>query len=132
MRSLGNPWDEESHMESPLKITNLVTDKYVSKILLAVHKKPKCAQDISRICDIPIAACYRRINELEKLGFLRCTENRLNIKGKRVRYYLSQIKQLHLFLENGRFRLKIKLANGDWNFYNEEKPGLNNKAITNR
>ena len=109
-------------MESPLKITNLITDRYVSKILLAIYKKPKCAQELSKICDIPIAATYRKINELEKHGFIRCTESRLNIRGKRVKYYLSQIQQAHLFLENGRFKMKIKLTNGDWNFYYSDRP----------
>lgn len=119
-------------MESPIEITNLVTDKYVSKILLAVHKKPKCAQDISKKCAIPIAACYRRINALERLGFLRCTESRLNIRGKRVKFYLSQIQQMHLFLENGRFNMKIKLSNGDWNFYNEDESKLTDKAMADK
>ena len=119
-------------MESPLEITNLVTDKYVSKILLTVHKKPKCAQDISKKCDIPIAACYRRINALESLGFLRCIESRLNQKGKRVKFYLSQIQQMHLFMENGRFKMKIKLSNGDWMYYNEDEYGLNDKVTADK
>lgn len=119
-------------MESPLEITNLVTDKYVSKILLTVHKKPKCAQDISKKCDIPIAACYRRINALKSLGFLRCTESRLNIRGKRVKYYLSQIQQMHLFLEDGRFKMKIKLSNGELKFYGQDESGLKGKAMADK
>jgi hypothetical protein len=76
---------------SPVTILNLISNKQVSKILVSTFKVPKSVQTLSRVNDIPIAACYRKVRLLEKLGFLGCVESRLNQNGKRVKYYQCQI-----------------------------------------
>ena len=51
-----------------LKTSQLLTDEYSVKILVATIRIPKSAQEISDLYGIPIAACYRRIRDLEEEG----------------------------------------------------------------
>ena len=60
--------------------------------------------------DIPIAACYRRIRELEMTGMLQCAERILSSKGKRVKLYRSQVKGVYLFYESGKLRVRMDLT----------------------
>jgi hypothetical protein len=97
---------------SPITILNLISNRQISTILTSTFKKPKSVQNLSKIHDIPIAACYRKVRLLEDLGFLRCVELRLNQNGKRVKYYQCQIRNAHFFLEKGNFRARIQLSSG--------------------
>ncbi len=97
---------------NPVKISNLISDKYVSKILMSTYKLPKSVQSISACYGIPIAVCYRKVRQLEKLGFLRCIGDKLNGNGKRVKLYQSQIVNAHFFLEKGKFRARVQLSSG--------------------
>ncbi len=97
---------------NPIRISNLISDKYVSKILMSTYKKPKSVQNISASFGIPIAVCYRKVRQLESLGFLRCIGDRLNGNGKRVKLYQSQIVNAHFFLEKGQFRARVQLSSG--------------------
>ncbi len=99
-------------MPNPVEISNLISDKYVSKILMSTFKKPKSVQKISTIYGIPIAVCYRKVRQLEKLGFMRCVETKLNGNGKRVKLYQSQIVNAYFFMEKGKFRAKVQLSSG--------------------
>jgi hypothetical protein len=90
----------------------LLTDEYSVKILVATIRVPKSAQDISDAFNIPIAACYRRIRDLEQEGLLVCTERKLSRQGKRVSYYLSMLKSAFVYFENGHLRVKFELKTG--------------------
>lgn len=96
---------------NPLKVSKLLADEYNVKILAATFKDSKSAQELSLKFDIPIAACYRRIRELEMTGMLQCSDRILSQKGKRVKLYRSQVKGVYLFYESGRFRVKLDMAN---------------------
>ena len=52
------------------RISRLLTDDYSERILAACFHQARAAQEISDAYDIPIAACYRKIHELEEAGFL--------------------------------------------------------------
>ena len=53
-------------ISDPVKISNLITDRYALEILMYMYKKPKSIQDISSNFGIPIAVCYRRVRQLKK------------------------------------------------------------------
>jgi hypothetical protein len=95
-----------------LRTSQLLTDEYSVKILVATIRVPKSAQDISDAYNIPIAACYRRIRDLEQEGLLVCTERRLSRQGKRVSYYISMLKSAYVYFENGHLRVKFELKTG--------------------
>ncbi len=69
-----------------LRVSQLLTDEYAVKILVATVRQPRSAQDIAIKFGIPIAACYRRIKDLEAAGLLVCQERRLSQQGKRVSF----------------------------------------------
>ncbi len=95
-----------------MEASKLLTDNYSARILAATMYQPRSAQEISAKYGIPIAACYRRIKQLEDSGLLECTERRLNQKGKRVSLYISRLKNAYIFFEAGKIRVKIQLTNG--------------------
>jgi len=87
-------------------------DTYAAKILVACSRKPKHALELSSKLNIPIAACYRRIHVLEKAGLLKPVERALTQQGKRIVLYLSQLKNAHLFFEDGRLRVRFQMVTG--------------------
>lgn len=100
-------------------ISRLLTDEYAERILVATHTTPRSVQDISDHYDIPIAACYRKIHELENAGFLKCAQIVTTPKGKTMKLYQSQLKTATLLYENGSFRVKFEFErddelNGKW------------------
>ena len=95
---------------NPLKVSKLLADEYNVKILAATFKDSKSAQELSLKFDIPIAACYRRIRELEMTGLILCSDRILSQKGKRVKLYRSQVKGVYLFYESGKFRVRLDLT----------------------
>jgi hypothetical protein len=105
-----NPKGSNNH--SPITILNLISNRQISTLLASTYRIPKSVQTLSKIHEIPIAACYRKVKLLEDLGFLRCVELRLNQNAKRVKYYQCQIKNAHFFLEKGMFRARVQLSSG--------------------
>jgi predicted ArsR family transcriptional regulator len=61
-------------------------NKYSAEILCAAQT-PTSAQEISDQLDVPIATCYRRIEELEDVGLLRCEGRQLSDEGRRTNVY---------------------------------------------
>ncbi len=107
---------------NPLEASQLLTDEYSAKILLATYKRKISAQEISGRYGIPIAACYRKIRILEDAGLIECVDRILTQKGKRKNLYTSKLKNAYIFFESGRLRARFHLANGavkdfggDWN-----------------
>ena len=104
--------------EDLLEKSRLLTDEYAVKILMATVRSPRSAQQISEQFGIPIAACYRRIRDLEMAKLIRCTERRLSRQGKRVCFYQSRVKTAALQYENGRLKVKFTMLDeapdDDW------------------
>ena len=103
-----------------LEATQLITDEYAVKILVATFKKPRSAQDLSRLYDIPIAACYRRIHSLEKAGLIMSVDRVLTRKGKRMHIYQSQLRNAYIFFERGKVRVRFQMATGVTNDFGGE------------
>ncbi len=96
-----------------LRKSRLLTDKHAVKILMATVRSPRSAQQISEQYGIPIAACYRRIRDLEMVGLLHCTERRLSSQGKRVCFYQSRLRTASIQYENGRLRVRFTMQDGE-------------------
>ena len=89
-------------------ISRLLTDEYAERILVATQKDSRSVQDISDKYDIPIAACYRKIHELEEAGFLKCAEIVTTPKGKTMKLYRSQLRSATLLYELGVFKVRFE------------------------
>jgi len=94
---------------NPIRASKLLANKHVIQILSATFHEARSAQELSDTLDISIAACYRKIRELETLGLLKCTKKILSKDGKRIRLYQSQVKGAFIFFENGRLKVKFDL-----------------------
>lgn len=93
--------------------SRLLTDEYAVQILMATVRSPRSAQQISEQFGIPIAACYRRIRDLEVAKLICCTERRLSRQGKRVCFYQSRVRTAALQYENGRLKVRFTMLDED-------------------
>lgn len=100
----------EIHKEYIKKYPEIVGDEYTLKILADTYIVPKSVQEISVKHSIPIAACYRRVQLLEKIGLLKCVDRKLTIKGKRVKVYQSCVRNISLRFENGKLHIKLDMT----------------------
>lgn len=103
-----------------VEASNIITDEYSARILVATYRKPKSALELSQKFGIPIAACYRRIRLLEKMGFLACFDKTRSQKGKIIKLYLSRLKNVHISLDEGKYRVRFILKSGDIKDSNDE------------
>ncbi len=100
-------------------VSRLLTDEYAERILVATQQTPRSVQEISDKYDIPIAACYRKIHELEEAGFLIIAEIVTTPKGKTMKLYRSLLRSAQLLYQDGIFKVKFefdvdKEMNGVW------------------
>ncbi len=96
----------------PYKATNFISDEYARIILAATYNAPKTARDLARLYNIPIAACYRRIRDLERIGLLVCAGSIYDGRGKGTKLYQSQLNGAYVFLKGEHLKVLFKLASG--------------------
>ena len=95
-------------------VSKLLADDYSQKILAQTYVTAMSAQRLSRVCRIPIAACYRRIHELETVGLIGIEDEMEVYKGRRVRMYRCRLRSATIRFTNGRFAVKYHTEeNGD-------------------
>lgn len=102
----------ETEVINATNMAQILGDGYSKAILTATHKKPRTALDIAGLHGIPIAACYRRIKTLEKLGFIHRDSQILTQRGKRRWSYISNIHRLEIFYSDGKISARCELRNG--------------------
>lgn len=88
------------------EVSRLLADDYSQKILVSTYSAPMSAQRLSKVCHIPIAACYRRIHELEQAGLLSVDREKEVYKGRKVRLYKCRLRSATIRFNNGRFKVK--------------------------
>jgi predicted ArsR family transcriptional regulator len=88
------------------EVSRLLADDYSQKILVNTYASPMSAQRLSRICQIPIAACYRRIHELEQAGLLGVDREKEVYKGRKVRLYKCRLRSATIKFNNGKFAVR--------------------------
>ena len=70
-------------------------NKYSAEILDATEE-PRSAQELSEELDIPIATCYRRIDELTEHGLLELHDSVLSEDRRRIKVYRRNIEALRV------------------------------------
>ena len=90
---------------SEVKISRLLADHYSQKILSYTYRKPMSAQRLSKTCRIPIAACYRRIHELEEVGLIFISDEKEVRKGRKVKLYRCGLRTAALRFSHGKFKI---------------------------
>lgn len=62
--------------------------------ILAAADSPVSAQELSERMNVPIATCYRRIEDLVEAGLLRREGRELSDQGRRTNVYRRQVDEL--------------------------------------
>lgn len=107
------------------EVSQLLADDYSQKILVTTYSSPMSAQRLSKTCQIPIAACYRRIHELEQAGLLTVDREKEVYKGRKVRLYKCRLRSATIKFLNGRFVLRYDCVPDDnGGEESAEAPGL--------
>jgi len=94
----------------PLQISQTVMDEYAARILLGTFERPVSALELSRRFGIPIAACYRRIKELEGLGLMYCERELPSRNGKGLHLFRSRLKSVRIAFEDGNLRARVEVG----------------------
>lgn len=90
-------------------MSQTVMDEYAARILLGTYERPVSALDLSRRFGIPIAACYRRIRQLEALGLVYCEQSLPSRNGKGLQLFRSRVRSVRISLEEGCLRARVVL-----------------------
>jgi predicted ArsR family transcriptional regulator len=96
-----------------LQVTQTIMDEYCARILLGTFDRPASAIDLGRRFGIPIAACYRRIKELEGLGLVYCERVEPTRNGRGIGLYRSRLKSVQIAFEDGKLRTRVILGSMD-------------------
>jgi predicted ArsR family transcriptional regulator len=79
-------------MESA-EILQTLGNKYSAEILDATDE-PRSAQELSDELEIPIATCYRRIDELTEHDLLELHDNILSDDRRRIKVYRRNVDEI--------------------------------------
>jgi predicted ArsR family transcriptional regulator len=82
------------------EILQTLGNKYSAEILDATEE-PRSAQELSDELDIPIATCYRRIDELTEHDLLELHDNILSDDRRRIKVFRRNVNAVHVTFEDG-------------------------------
>ncbi|ADB60278.1 hypothetical protein Htur_1390 [Haloterrigena turkmenica DSM 5511] len=88
-------------------VLSALGNKYSAEILCAAGT-PKSAQALSEDIEIPIATCYRRIEELVNAGLLTCEGRQLSEEGRRTNIYRRTLDEIEVDFSKDRPQLSQK------------------------
>lgn len=86
--------------EEDEEIIEVLGSKYNPEILDATGE-PKSAQELSDELDVPIATCYRRINELEETDLLELHDRPLSDEHRRIKVYRRSVDAVEVTFQDG-------------------------------
>ncbi len=109
----------------PLRLSQRVMDPYSARILLGTSEHAVSALDLSHRFQIPIAACYRRIRQLEQLGLVYCERALPSRNGKGLQLFRSRLRSVRIVLEEGKLKARIILDDGRGAVASEQVLNLN-------
>lgn len=82
------------------EIIEVLGNKYNPEILDAASE-PKSAQELSDELDVPIATCYRRINELTEVDLLELHDQPLSEEHRRIKVYRRCVDEVTIDFREG-------------------------------
>lgn len=82
------------------EIIEVLGNKYNPEILEATGE-PKSAQELSDQLDVPIATCYRRIEELTEADLLELHDRPLSEEHRRIKVYRRCIDEIAIEFRDG-------------------------------
>ncbi|ESS12376.1 MAG: putative transcriptional regulator [uncultured archaeon A07HR60] len=74
--------------------------------ILVATEEPKSAKQLSTELDVPIATCYRRIDQLEEAGLLELHDRPLSDERRRVKVYRRAVENVEIDF-NGALNISV-------------------------
>jgi len=90
---MSEPASDDETNTDPESLLDALGGSYSVAILEAADE-PVSAQQLSDEMDVPIATCYRRIDELVEAGLLRSEGRELSEQGRRTNVYRRTVDEL--------------------------------------
>jgi hypothetical protein len=100
----------KEHVNYEEEICRFMADEYASKVMSATYGKALSIQQISDICEIPIAVAYRRVRRMASIGLLLCMREELVYRGKKEKYYICAVDVLRYIFDKGTFSCQMRSA----------------------
>jgi len=82
-----------------VELLQTLGNKYSAEILDATEE-PRSAQELSDELEIPIATCYRRIDELTEHDLLELHDNILSDDRRRIKVYRRNVDAINVEFED--------------------------------
>lgn len=90
------------------EILSVLSDEYSRKILAILAKNELNAQEISERLVIPTSTTYRKIKNLESLGFIKKTKVIRTLEGLDESYYKSLVSGIEIKFKEGEISCKLE------------------------
>lgn len=78
-----------------LDVLRVLGNEYNAEILQATNE-PHSAQELSETLDVPIATCYRRIDELTDAALLELHDRPLSDEHRRINVYRRNVDEVRI------------------------------------
>ena len=75
--------------------------------ILSAAAKPYSAQEFSQMLDIPIATCYRRIEELTGAGLLTLHDRVLSDEHRRTNVYRREVDEVTVTFDGDDYTISV-------------------------
>jgi len=89
------------------ELVRTLGSKYSAEILGAADE-PRSAQELSDRLDVPIATCYRRIEELTEAGLLRLENSVLSPDHRRVDVYRRDVEEVRVVFGDDGYEVNLE------------------------
>ncbi|MDX1746193.1 MAG: helix-turn-helix domain-containing protein [Halobacteriales archaeon] len=89
-----------------IDVLRVLGNEYNPEILEAAYE-PRSAQDLSEALDVPIATCYRRIEELTEADLLELHDRPLSDQHRRVNVYRRRVDEVNVRFEDDVCRVDV-------------------------
>jgi DNA-binding Lrp family transcriptional regulator len=104
---MGAEGSGEPDETSDADLVRTLGSKYSAEILGATAE-PRSAQELSNRLGVPIATCYRRIEELTEAGLLELEDSVLSEDHRRVDVYRRGVDELTVVFGDGQFEVEVE------------------------
>ena len=90
-----------------LDVLRVLGNEYNAEILEATNE-PHSAQELSEELDVPIATCYRRIDELTEADLLELYDRPLSDEHRRINVYRRNVDEVRVEFEDEGCRVTVQ------------------------
>lgn len=90
-----------------LEVLRVLGNEYNAEILEATNE-PHSAQELSEELNVPIATCYRRIDELTEADLLELYDRPLSDEHRRINVYRRNVDEVRVEFEDEGCRVTVQ------------------------